>query len=292
MSSSAPAAPGPLFTVIVPTHGRPRLLTEAVASVLRQSVNDLECIVVDDASPRPVEVPEDPRVRVVRHDVNRGEPAARNTGLAAARGRFVTWLDDDDVYTPGRLAIACEGLARADVAVCWRREVDGPARGNRALEGDVRDEILDHMTPQMGQVALRKEVAMTFDERFQALPDVEWWLRVAHRARVATVPRVGLHYRLHAGARNRNGLDARVRCSLLLLETHAGYFTSHPAAAAFRWRRIGIMATQLGDYRVARAALRRSLRLRADAATAWHLARSLRPTRSGARPLAADDAPA
>jgi len=268
----------PTFTVIVPTYERPELLAETVKSVLAQTVDDFECLVVDDASPHPATVPDDPRIRLLRLSENRGEPAARNAGLAAARGRYVTFVDDDDLYTPGRLAIALEALQRAPVAVCWRRGLDGSTGGNRMLEGIVNDTILDAMTPQMGQMAIAKELAPSFNESFSALTDVEWWLRVAASTPFATAPKVGLLYRKHSGPRNRNGIAERVRCSHLLLEEHADYFASHPTAEAFRWKRIGLMNQRLGNYSAARLAFLKSLRIQPELASVAHLARSIRKT--------------
>jgi glycosyltransferase involved in cell wall biosynthesis len=285
---------GPTFTVIVPTYERPELLAETVQSVLAQTVEDFECLVVDDASPHPATAPDDPRVRVVRLSKNRGEPGARNAGLAAARGRYVTFVDDDDLFAPDRLAFALEGLERAPVAVCWRRALDGSSGDKRMLEGNVYDTILDEMTPQMGQVAIERELAPSFDERFTALTDVEWWLRIAATTPVATVAKVGLLYRLHDGPRNRNGLSERVRCSHLLLQEYADYFDSHPRAEAFRWKRIGLMNQRLGNQSDARAAFGRSLRIRPAARTLAHLARSMRKTTwvvDGGRPLAPNSNP-
>ena len=82
----------------------PRELTEAVQSVLDQTVGDLELIVVDDGSRRPVERVlgnnRDERLRVVRHDRNRGLSAARNTALRLARAPLVSHLDSDDAWEP------------------------------------------------------------------------------------------------------------------------------------------------------------------------------------------------
>ena len=86
----------PLFTVVIPTYDRPALLTEAIDSVLQQSVDDYECVIVHDAGPRRVTLPDDPRVRLIRLSQNSGVAAARNAGIRNARGRFITFLDDDD----------------------------------------------------------------------------------------------------------------------------------------------------------------------------------------------------
>lgn len=90
-----PAAPE--VTIVVTTRDRHELARRAVSSCLRQTHGDLEVIVVDDGSRPPFRSDtDDPRVRVVRHQRSRGVCAARNRGLAEARGRWITFLDDDD----------------------------------------------------------------------------------------------------------------------------------------------------------------------------------------------------
>src|SRR3954469_10198559 len=99
-------ASSPTFTVVVPTYDRSELLADALASVLVQSIDDYECIVVDDCSPQPVLVPDDPRFRVVRTALNGGPAAAVNAGLRAATGTYVIRLDDDDLFAKDRLELA------------------------------------------------------------------------------------------------------------------------------------------------------------------------------------------
>lgn len=269
----------PEFSVIVPTHDRQHLLEQALASVLAQSFPDFECIVVDDASPAPATVPDDPRIRVLRLDRNGGCSTARNTGLRAARGRFLAFLDDDDTYTTERLEMVREALDRAPVVVCWRQRPDGSPRPEQPLEGDVSDVILNRMTPHLGQVTVARAVAPLFDERFAAVEDVDWMLRLARRAQFTSVPRLGCVVRLHDGPRLRHGTEARLAASRQLLGTHAAYFAAHPAAAAFRWKRIGLLAAELGRPLEARRAFWRALRLHPEPATVAHLARQLVPAR-------------
>lgn len=101
----------PLVTVILPTRRRPDLLPRAVASVLQQSMADWELVLVDDNDPadrirsRPEVVRwlADRRVRLVENPEPGGAGRARNRGLSVARGRYVTYLDDDDAYVPDKL---------------------------------------------------------------------------------------------------------------------------------------------------------------------------------------------
>jgi glycosyltransferase involved in cell wall biosynthesis len=92
----------PAVSVIVPTIGR-ALLDRAVASVLAQTYADLEVIVVADG-PMQIAPHPDPRVRLVVRPERGGPPAARNSGLDVARGRYIAFLDDDDLWLPEKLA--------------------------------------------------------------------------------------------------------------------------------------------------------------------------------------------
>jgi glycosyltransferase involved in cell wall biosynthesis len=267
----------PLFSVIIPTYERRDLLAAAVDSVLAQTVEDLECIVVDDASPGGVDLRlSDSRLRVTRHLENRGATCARNTGLALARGRYVAFLDDDDVWTPQRLEYALEGLARAPISICHRGSFDGRPSRNPTLNGDVYDEILNDLTPNLGQTACLRSVALLLDERFAACEDTEWWLRMAQVGPVSTVPKVGMLYRKHDGPRNLNGAPARLSGSHLLLAVHRAYFARHRRAHAFRWKRIGLLAQKVNDRRLARRAFLRSAVLWPDVRLIVHFGRTIR----------------
>lgn len=94
-------------SVVLPTFNRTRSLRAAMLSVLNQSYDDLELIVVDDASLEDVEglvrSIGDARVKYVRREKNGGAGAARNTGLAVATGNFIAFQDSDDIWLPGKL---------------------------------------------------------------------------------------------------------------------------------------------------------------------------------------------
>lgn len=102
-----------LISVIIPTFGRPNFLVRAVNSVLLQTHGNVEVIVVDDNLPDSLhrsgtemimsDLMRDPRVKYFKHQENRKGSAARNTGLRAAKGVFVSFLDDDDELLPLKL---------------------------------------------------------------------------------------------------------------------------------------------------------------------------------------------
>ncbi len=115
-----PGPPGasakPVVSVVIPTHNRPKWLRRAVASALSQTLDDIEIIVVNDAG-EPVdqllaELDCDGKVESIRFAQNRERSAARNAGLALARGRYIAYLDDDDWWEHDHLRPLVEELDR------------------------------------------------------------------------------------------------------------------------------------------------------------------------------------
>ena len=98
----------PVVSVVIATRNRRHLLAETIATVQEQTLGDWELIVVDDASTDDtilhLEGLDDHRLTLLRQEVHGERSAARNVGLAAARGEFVMFLDDDDLLRPSALA--------------------------------------------------------------------------------------------------------------------------------------------------------------------------------------------
>jgi len=112
-----------LISVAVPTHNRPQLLREALASVAAQTHPEWEVVVVDDGSTPPVRESTlrellGERFILVRHDQPQGIAAAKNAGVVAARGEIVLHLDDDDLLTPIALAQIAAAYARHPELEC------------------------------------------------------------------------------------------------------------------------------------------------------------------------------
>lgn len=242
----------PVFSVIVATCDRPQLVREAVGSILEQSVTDIEIIVVDDGVRTAAPDFDDDRVRVLRPGGGRGPGAARNSGIDAARGRYVAFLDDDDLWTRDRLDLALAGLERAPISVCRTRHMGqrGETR-HRMLEGNVGARLLDDTTPCLGATAAERTVVPRFEERWLAIEDVVWWWRLADRAEVTTVSEVGYLVRLHEGERGRNPNAARVEENLRFLTEERAFFQANRTAAAHRWRRVSLLALEDRNYTTA-----------------------------------------
>jgi len=205
-----------LVTIVLPTHNRPALLREAIASVLKQTYRPIELVVTDDASVPPIQLPpvDDPgaTVRFVHHGMALGGAASKADGAAAATGAIVCFLDDDDLFAPTYIARAVEALAQnPDIDVLFMN-VDwfgAAAEWNVRAHGDSMARVLAEADPQArggGVVvfgdallpALLRRVPMPFQRpvvRREALVrigsyradcllwDCDWALRAALHAR-------------------------------------------------------------------------------------------------------------
>lgn len=115
----------PLVSIISPLFNSERFIPDLVASVQAQSFSDWEMILVDDcSSDGSVAIAEafvavDARVKLIKLDVNSGAAVARNAGIKAAQGRYIAFLDSDDVWLPTKLEKQLEFMRRGDIAFSY-----------------------------------------------------------------------------------------------------------------------------------------------------------------------------
>jgi len=187
----------PLVTAVIPTHDRGWILAEAVDSVLAQDYPHLELIVVDDGSSDATEqllAAYGKRIRVIRQS-NGGVSSARNRGIAAARGRYVAFLDSDDLWLPGKLSAqvaffkACPEYRICQTEEIWIRRGRrvNPRHRHKKPSGDIfiPSLALCLVSPSavMGERALFEEMG-GFDECLPACEDYDLWLRVASKYQI------------------------------------------------------------------------------------------------------------
>lgn len=218
-----PSDSAPLVSVVIPSHNRPEMLADAIASVLAQTITDLEVVVVDDGSQPPVQLPPELAargVRIVRHEQAQGVCAARNRGIEEARGRWVALLDDDDRWRPAKLARQLEALqppARWSYTGCDVVNIDGeverPFRREDLERAD--DDIISGNrigTPSsvLAERALLLE-AGGFSTHLSVLADWDMWIRLARLAPAAPVLEPLVEYVVHDGGMHRTKLDTALQ---------------------------------------------------------------------------------
>ena len=110
-----------MISVIIPTYNREKLIMPAIDSVLKQTYQDIELIVVDDGSTdRTVELLKtikDPRFYFVQTERNSGAPAARNIGIKQSKGEYIAFHDSDDIWMPHKLEKQLKFLKENDADV-------------------------------------------------------------------------------------------------------------------------------------------------------------------------------
>ncbi|GAA0241172.1 glycosyltransferase family 2 protein [Haladaptatus pallidirubidus] len=207
----------PTVSVIVPTYNRAHSLPRTVESVLSQTLEDLELIIVDDASAdntaEVVASYDDDRIRFFKHEENQGASAARNTGIEHAEGKYMAFLDSDDVWLPTKLekqvltlemrsddwiAAYCKAetvhpdgqnpvIKWATQLISRRNKTEG-AEGGKELIGPLLSDSLH--TSAGSTLLVTSEVARKingFDESFDRFQDPEFLIRVLKHGKLACV---------------------------------------------------------------------------------------------------------
>lgn len=188
--------PKPRFSIIMPAYNDEEYIVQAIESVLNQTYQSFELIVIDDGSTDSTSEAlsrfrEHPKVKIVCQK-NGGTAAARNTGLRLASGEYIGFLDSDDFYTPDRLATIDNYLAENPDAQCvatnhaiWDEE-----ELSEPVVKDESGELAKHglrllQLPHFCTLTIQADVLNSlgfFDSRFYYIEDVEMWFRIhAHR---------------------------------------------------------------------------------------------------------------
>lgn len=226
----------PCVSVVLPVYNGESHLREAVSSVLRQSMSDVELLIVDDgssddsASIAHAMAKQDPRIRAFCRERNSGLPAVpRNEGVRESRGEFIAFIDHDDVWFARKLERQLNLLrSRSDLAMVhsymWAMAGRNPLRGLRELcppreKHTTYATMLNGNQVQMSSVLIRRETldllgGFSEDERLRAVEDFELWLRLAESHAIGYIPEVHGLYRIRANSISR-ATDHRGRLDYL-----------------------------------------------------------------------------
>jgi glycosyltransferase involved in cell wall biosynthesis len=189
----------PRVSVIVPTYNRPEKLVEALKSILNQTYQNFEVIVVNDCGTDVGSLisflDEKHQITYLRHDRNRDRSAARNSGIRLARGKYIGYLDDDDVFYPDHLETLVSFLETTGYKVAYSdayrvhqvkengRDISKEKDQPYSRDFD-RDQILiNNFIPTlclMHERSCLDEVG-TFDEGLATHEDWDLWIRLSRR---------------------------------------------------------------------------------------------------------------
>lgn len=196
-------------TVLMPVYNAARYLREALESILCQTYDRFELLIIDDGSTDStvdiIKSYSEERIRLVHHDRNLGLIATLNSGLALARGHYIARMDADDIAAPGRIAAQAAFMdAYPDVGICgtWFQFMGTDSIIRHPVEHDaikiklLTDTAFAHPTVMLRKSALT-ETMVGYDPAYQHAEDYELWTRLVTVTRAANIAQVLLQYRLH-----------------------------------------------------------------------------------------------
>jgi glycosyltransferase involved in cell wall biosynthesis len=289
----------PTVSVILPTYDRAHLLPRAILSILNQTYEDFELIIVDDASTdetgQVISAFQDARVRYLRHEHNQGLAAARNTGIQAAQGQLIAFQDSDDEWLPEKLALQLNTLAQSpeDIGVVYTQHrlirQDGkiglfPSRFHKVLQylpfeiyrqnGDILLALSRGNLITSQSVLLKREcIEKTglFDERLYRLQDWDLWLRLAQYYRFSYIPQPLVNVYVTEGNLSTN-TEAGRQALEIILQKHKNQGHAGRLLQAHYQFATGDLLCQKGDYREGKKRLWRAILLSPFNLTYWEAA--------------------
>lgn len=198
----------PLVSVVVATYNRPETLPDCLRSILCQTYPNIEIVVVNDAGIDVKEIIDSMNVKgmikYIELPVNRGLAAARNTGIAAAKGKYIAYLDDDDIYYPDHVDTLVGVLEGCDYRVAYtdanrghRRTIDGRRIVTKrdvpySYEFDSDHILTRNFIPVL--CILHEKSCLddvgNFDESLPVLEDWDLWIRLSRKHPFRHVPKV------------------------------------------------------------------------------------------------------
>lgn len=239
-------ASGPLISVVVPTYKRAHFLRRAIANIQRQTYSNVEIVVIDDASPDDtasvVEAIAEPRLRYIRHDRNQGPSAARNTGITAALGDYIAFMDDDDEWRKDKLEKQLEMMKHYDAVVCLGIMNGYPHRLHTRAQITLEDLKRGGFNPSslLAKTPVLREVM--FDERLRIGEDWDAFIRIAQRYSLGWVGEPLLIYNDGPHARATN--NAKYLCGPELEKT-AAVLEKHREFLGEKWFKFHLADTFL-----------------------------------------------
>jgi glycosyltransferase involved in cell wall biosynthesis len=270
-------------SVIVPTFNREKLVVETVDSILAQTYDNLQVVVVDDGSQDGTQAvleglrTKDARVTIVSQ-ANAGQVRARNNGLQHATGEFVAFLDSDDTWHTTKLEKQIPLFVdQVGMVYSGINEIDDCGEQIRVvncepgMRGDIYDRLLVKNRMTGGTVLVSHAVLDDvghFDESLDAAENWDLWIRIARSYKIEFVDEPLVNYRVHQGNMSKGSqlmLDARLR----ILQKHfAGKPSDPQRLATYReanaeyWYRAGVMHFGVGAYSAARPCFAKAMAFR------------------------------
>lgn len=226
----------PVISVIIPTYNSAQYIVKTLESVFAQTYKDYEVIVVDDSSTdntKDVLTPYMGRIKYI-YKQNGGPASARNTGIKAASGSYVAFLDSDDIWMPEKLGEQAELVINDDeLALVFSNRIDFDENDIERNREIAKKFIADDMrlniwwdNPVTTSSVLMKRACFNeigvFDEAkdVEGSEDCDMWLRVACKYRIGYLPKVLVRHRVRNSGHNRSNIERAYSSSKKVLDRY------------------------------------------------------------------------
>lgn len=258
----------PLVSVIITTYRREvSYVRESLESALDQTYPNIEVIVVDDnggddkhsAAIRRL-CDEYEGVACVSNDINMGAQYSRNAGIMASSGKYIAFLDDDDLWAPEKTEVQMALFADPEVGMVYcdgYSFVDGDKENLEVFrEASLFDQPISHELElfndyigSTSQAIVRRECFSAvglFDPDMPARQDYEMWLRISRRYKIVGSPQKLLYYRIHLGERISTNWEKCHESYELILEKYGRSYNRNKYAKAKLVLRLFATAKNMG----------------------------------------------
>ncbi|HPL95317.1 MAG TPA: glycosyltransferase family A protein [bacterium] len=266
----------PQISIIIPTHNRPDTLKKAALSVLSQSYQDWELIIVDDGLKIRAESVakelNDSRIKYVPHEQEQGGGAARNTGIKAAQSNFIAFLDDDDEWLPEKLSIQMAQFENTapNIGFCFcavKNITDHGQEKTSVPEGTANYFELSLSTFKKFltvTLIIKKHVfneVGLFDETLPSHQEAELMIRITKKFKGLGINQPLVNVDMVAGHEHvGNNLIKRIRGRELVLKKHEAEFKKRPTVFAGHLFTLGILYRQNKNYQQAQKNFKKAWR--------------------------------
>ena len=253
----------PKVSVIIPTYNYGQYIARAIDSVLNQTYQDFELIVVDDGSTDNTEeiirTKQNDKIRYFYQE-NKGAPSARNKGIEESKGKYTAFLDADDEWFPSKLekqiekfqkASARVGLVYSGLIYIWKENEDKAIKIVPTLRGNIfvsflKVTVLGSPTPLIKKNCFQK--AGLFDERLPSCQDWDMWLRISKYYEVDYVPEILAKHYIHKNQITEK-FENKIHGREIMIEKYHDYLLKYPLILSRHFSELGKLNCMSGNWK-------------------------------------------
>lgn len=253
----------PKVSVIIPTYNYGKYIERAIDSILTQTYQDFEIIVVDDGSTdntgEIIRSKQNDKIRYFYQE-NKGAPSARNKGIKESIGKYIAFLDADDEWFPNKLEKQIDKFQKASVRVglvysgliyIWKENEDKVIKIVPTLRGNIFDSflkvsVLGSPTPLIKKCCFQK--AGLFDERLPSCQDWDMWLRISKYYEVDFVSDILAKHHIHKNQITEK-IELKIQGRKMMIKKYHDVLVNYPSILSIHFSELGKLNCVAGNWK-------------------------------------------